>query len=287
MAKLPLIDWSQEVIAQRLSFLQRAARFEPPLADDAERTPTGREPSREVVTDVHALLAAVDMAFATNRTELGLKMLNDAVETIVERGDLQIAALPGSIVGTVTTIITVVDSRDEGPWSSGQIDISHPVRKASEAFPPPSPRTFNLLSDLLIASLVGADPVDRSSGFFDRWPIKVIGLGEPLLQAFAAFDNEDYWPTAKIGLAANTALWIERLGRCRRDEFHWQQGRVRGALIDFRRVAFEIALISRADGKRFREWQESQDSHEHLGLAGQIDLFVGQLAREIIQKGRQ
>jgi hypothetical protein len=155
MAELPLIDWSEEVVEQRLRFLQAAARFEPPLADDSERIATDRESSREPVTDVYALLAAVDMAFATNRTKLGLEMLNDAVEAIAKLGDLRIAALPGSIVGSVVTTVTVVDPRDKGLWPSGQIDIRHPASKVSEAFPPPSPKTFNLLSDLLIASLAG------------------------------------------------------------------------------------------------------------------------------------
>lgn len=269
MARLPMIEWPDELVERRIGFLRAAARFVPPNAEVDPRILNPREPERGPVSDIHALMAAVDLAFATDRTAAGLELLRDAVQAMIERNDLQMAALPGSVVGRVSTTLNpneihIVDRKGQ--------------RTLTERYPPPSPVALDLIADLVVASLLSEAPADRVDGFWGEWRLPVLRLNDPLLHAMAAFDPNDEWQVARDGVIANTVLWIERLRACRADRFHWERARVRTALIDFRRLVFEIALLRRPDAARFRRWHRE---HRGNGLAGAIDSFVSKLAAEI------
>jgi hypothetical protein len=164
---------------------------------------------------------------------------------MIARGNLLAAALPGSVIGRVETRATL-----EG----FQIADRAGERRVIVERPAPSPTSITLLADLLIASLLSDAPSDRMEGFSHRWPSPVLGFGEPLLHALAAFGEPRGWPVARDGLLANSVAWLERLGRMQRDEEHWQHARVRGALVDMRRLVFEIALLRRRDGAGFLGW---------------------------------
>lgn len=278
MPTLPLIDWSPALIDRRLQFLESAARFVPPTAGDD--TPAFSKPERELdqnrpIIDVHALMMAADLAFATNRTQRGLDILKNAVGALCTRGDLPAAALPGSVAARIVTVVRqgaefeIVDKDGE--------------RRVVAQVPATSPISIALHTDLLIASLLSDLPVDRVFAFSSQWPIPVLGFGEPLLHALAAFvEDRDVWPAAREGLVANTVAWIERLGRLRRDDEHWKSARVRGALIDMRRLVIEIALLWRPDGVTFREWRGTPLSDS---LSTGIERFVRDLAKEIAEAG--
>ena len=61
---------------------------------------------------------------------------------------------------------------------------------------------------------------------------------------------------------------------------HWARARVRGPLIDLRRVAFEIVLHRRPGGDDFLKWRSNQYVP---GLAGAIERFVSELAFELVE----
>jgi hypothetical protein len=217
------------------------------------------------------MMMAADLAFATNQTERGLGIMQGALDAMIARGNLYAAALPGSVIGRIVTRTT-----PEG----FQIADRAGERRVIVEPPAPSPTSITLLADLLIASLLSDAPSDRMEGLSHQWPSQVLGFGEPLLHALAAFGEAPGWPVARDGLLANSVAWLERLGRMRRDEEHWQHARVRGALVDMRRLVFEIALLRRPDGSGFLGWRGAPADD---GLTAGIERFVRSLARQITE----
>jgi hypothetical protein len=269
MPTLPLTNrWPDELVDRRLEFLIAAARFVPPVVVNGELVANHPDPS--AITDTRAILAAVDLAFATNRTALGLELMRQAVDAMIEQDALTIAAIPGTVVGRVRTILVP---------SGFVITATNSPRMADVPAQPNSPTANDLFADLAIASLfprVGSEGSDES---VEQSPLFGFGVGEPLLQAAGALLRLPKSSPPEYGVMANTALWADRLVRFQADSAHWERIRVRGTLVDLRRLVFEMALRRR--GGEFRPFPTPS---VRVGLAPDIDDFVRRLAAEILER---
>lgn len=281
MARLPTVEWPERLVEQRIDFLRAAALFVPPAFEDEpdQRYEANRRNADAPVQDVHALLTAVDIALSTDRTRAAVGWLNDAVDTLVGRGNLHAAALPGAILGRIVTTLR---------WDDVQIEDRATGRSVSAPYPPKTPIGLQLMSDLVFAS-VGSDAPVETFEWFDGASLPSFRTGDPVVLALAPFDiqspnpnvaESDRFEIALSGLIANSAQWRENLRLQQLDQYHWERALLQGPLIDMRRLAFELALLRRPEVESFRRWR----SERSLGrVAGDLDRFAATLAGEIVE----
>lgn len=282
MARLPLGEWDTAVAERRLEFLKAAAYFVPPVAvplpDDERDRQT--DSLSERITDNQALFAAGELAFAIDRTPDGVSCLRDAVTDILRHGDdPKRAALAGAIVGTIR-------ARPLGDvYLIERLTYSEVVEQHIVDRPLMTPGGMNLLLDLVLAGLASGVPLAE----FER--ISVEGLetlppDEAIVQALAVFDTDrsdrsTQYDVAHKALSVNAGHWAYDLRLHRRDRYHWRQARIRGQLIDMRRLAFEIALRQWPEVTDFMKWHRERIVN---GVAGQLEVFVAELADEILRQ---
>jgi len=243
-----------------------------PPAHSGDREPLPSAPA----TDVKALVAAADLALATGRTRDGLNSLQEAVIAIVKGvGDRRAAALPGAIIGNVRTTL------------GDRIEMEPPLSLlwSFELDPGLTPAGLRLNTDLLFASIASnSKRLDR----FDQLGLPRFRTNESIVQALVVFDDigsfeggrsvEARYRSAQGALGANAVQWAQDLQLNKDDTYHWEHARVRGALVDMRRLAFEIALIRRREGEQFRQWRSNWPT---VGFVDELDRFVTELAGEI------
>lgn len=281
MARLREANWSPEVTDARLRFLREAAYFVPPGLEEepGERRNEERRPAR--ATDYRALLAAADLAFAVDRTEFGVQCVRDAVAAAWALEDTagSEVILLGSVVGAVQ-----VRAFDEGfaVLLSGPAAVAFnegisPLRRyPSNAL---TPEGVEATLDLALASLASGE---RFASFIDahRWERTFwLPTREPLVSALLAFsDIENRFEIVLRSLSLNSMYWSSDLDLHQRDQFHWEHARVRGSLIDVRRLAFEVAVQRRAD---VRELLADLPARALFPELRALDEFVRQLASEL------
>lgn len=281
MPYLPLVEWPKDVAERRLEFLKAAAHFAPPAmvdGDDGGDRLLDRVSDR--LTDPRALLAAADLAFAIDRTSDGLACLREAVdEAFTQEGDLRLTALPGAIAGVALTrpvengfLIRRSSGRDDPPARHYQND-------------PMTPAGLSVALDLLLASLASGVPLEDFVQANQSASGSLLPPNEAIVQGLPFFDPLR-WDAARRHEMARRALWVNArnwaadLWLHRRDQYHWEQARVRGPLIDMRRLAFELAVRRWPEGAEFIA---SRGERLGDGLPEDLEEFVRELADEILR----
>ena len=299
MARLPLTEsWSGDLIGARLEFLARAARTRVDLPPpDVEPRPAGEqrpgrhpEPPASELVDVRPVFGAADLALATGHTARALIFLREVTDAILSRRPDSHpcdAALPGAVALSVSTKLApdriwlaTVHDRPK-PWSV-----------------PPPPMTsagLELMRDLMCAQVASSgsgslpDAVQLAGG---GAPLPLAQL-QPVSGALRVLAVDDAPPgsdtraadfaLAGAALASMTLAWASDLALQAHDEHHWSEARYRGSLIDYRRLALELALLRRRERARytgeFLDWRARQPPPG--GLPGEIERYVIALAQEI------
>jgi len=279
MARLPLADWKEDLTDARIRFLRNSARFVPPEPAEAEGVEGRSERIAATVTNHLALLEAADLAFATDRTPIAIDCIGEATRHVfTTESDVASVALQAAATGTMESRLV----RDQG------FALSPFVSAASPRLVPivsVTPEGLDRALDLTLATVASGAAVFR---LLRRHSSEdpVFRPGQPIVQALAWFDGsaagfiQSNFEAVQHALWINAEHWAEELRLHRRDSYHWDQARVRGGLIDFRRLAFEVAVRRSSEGADFIAWRSRIRRRE--GLAEELEAFVIELAGEIL-----
>jgi hypothetical protein len=303
MRQLPGAQWSEETVTNRLRFLLNCAenvRELTTLLGSRQRETRERpaEPRRgEGPTDAeNANIAdcfseAAEIAFSTDRLEIGLDRLRSAIGAVdASRSDvisLARAALYSALVNdgairisTTGLQITLLNQeRADRPWTQlgnmRQIAQALPIlvtaallrgsadELAPILFPDEVENDARMLRTMLAAF---AAPEFAVLGLF--------GISRRGSRFSIAYDNP---PDSMLGgqsaLLEMERNYEDRIQFERSDESHWEALRVHGGLIEWRLLAIHVALVRR----------ERLDAINELPAMFETSEFIRALAREIAQ----
>ncbi len=233
-------------------------------------------------TDPSALLTAADLGFAVGDTEEALADLRAAVTELGRRTtDLRSVALAGAVAGVVRTQV-----RERGfliRFAPGR-GVERDQRHVALA---PTPADMWVTLDLVLACL--ASPASGDDGGWRALSPEWAPLppDDALVHALSAFGiavgvARGRPEAIQHALWANAARWASHVWLQQEDRHHWERARVRGWLIDMRRLAFEIAVRRHADSLVFAETLHVSEPRD---AADGLQAYATALAEEVIGLG--